>query len=51
MALRLKVVEQGGLGYPMGRHTDQGARDSDPITVSDLATRLKRPAMVKAPCY
>ena len=44
-------MEQGGLGYPMDRHTDQVARVSDPVTASDLAARLKRPAMVKTPCY
>ena len=50
-ALKLKVVGQGGLGYPMDRHTDQVAQDSDPVTASDLAARLKCSAMVKPPCY
>ena len=39
------------LGYPMGRHTDQVTWDSGPVTASDLAARLKHPAMVKPPCY
>ena len=45
------MVEEGGLGNPMGRHTDQVAWDSHPAIASDLAARLKCPAMVKPSCY
>ena len=50
-ALRLEVVGQGGLGYPMDKHTDLVGRDTDPVAASDLTARLKRPAMVKPPRY
>ena len=42
---------QGGLGYPMDKHTDLVGWDTDPVAASDLTARLKRPAMVKPPRY
>ena len=50
-ALRLEVVGQSGLGYPMDKHINLVARDNDPVAASDLTARLKRPAMVKPPRY
>ena len=46
-ALRLEVEGQGGLGYPMDKHTDLVGQDTDPVAAFDLTARLKRPAMVK----
>ena len=45
------MVGQGGLGYPMDKHTDLVGRDTAPVAASDLTARLKRPAMVKPPHY
>ena len=45
------MVGQGGLGYPMDKHTDLVRRDTDPVAASDLTARLKRPAMGRMmPC-
>ena len=45
------MVGQGGLGYPMDKHTDLVRQDTDPVAASDLTVRLKRPTMVKPPHY
>ena len=50
-ALRLEVVGQSGLGYPMDKHTNLVGWDNEPVAASDLTARLKRPAMVKSPRY
>ena len=50
-ALRLEVVGQSGLGYPMDKHTDLVRWDTDPVAASDLTVRLKCPTMVKPPRY
>ena len=43
------MVGQGGLGYPVDKHTNLVGWDNDPVAASDLTARLKRPAMVKPP--
>ena len=50
-ALKLEVVGQSGLGYPMDKHTNLVGQDNDPVTASDLTARLECPAMVEPPRY